>query len=90
MDVNFYFNNYNAIIKLSKFYLSRTNLSLQEIIKEEALKNNIQLNIDNIIIYDFHNDKTVSQKDDIINDQSTKYKIIIKPIICNCPLISKY
>ena len=38
LSSEFYFNNYNIIIKLTKLYISRSTLSIHEIIREEALK----------------------------------------------------
>jgi hypothetical protein len=90
MNIIFTFNYYNNIININKNYINKTLLSIEEIIYEESLKQNIQLNLDNIIIYDQINNKIITNKNEILKNNNTHYKIIIKPISCNTHQISKY
>lgn len=90
--IEFTFNYYTNQIILPIFYLNNTKMGIKEIILEEVLKQGIMLNLNNIYIYDIGNNKMIETKDDIITSNTKKYKILIKPVVCNCDevMISKY
>jgi hypothetical protein len=90
--IEFIFNYYNCLISLPLKYLIETKIGIKEILLEEALKKGIHLNIDNIIIYDLSKNKCIESINEIITSDTKKYKIIIKPIICDTEhiMISKF
>jgi hypothetical protein len=56
---------------------------LKTIIKEECLENEIILFEDNIVLYDYENEKIINIIEDLILNKTTKCAIMCIPIVCN-------
>lgn len=89
-NINFKFNHIKKTFGLSVEYILDTiknsnikNKTLKTIIKEECLRNNIILQEDNIVLYDFENDVFINEINDLIVNKTKSCTIIILPIECN-------
>ena len=82
-DINFKFNNVRKTFNLSLKYILDTKAKIKNILKEECMKNNIILQEENIVLYDFENDVFINEINDLINNKTKSCTIIIIPIECN-------
>ena len=91
-NIEFTFNYTKQKIILSLEYILSSNKELKElkeiktlktILKEECMKNQIILQEDNIVLYDYEHDYIISEIDDLILYKTSKCAIMCIPIVCN-------
>ena len=89
-NIDFNFNHIKNTFGLSVEYILDTiknsnikNKTLKTIIKSECLRNDIILQEENIVLYDFQNDIFINEINDLIFNETKACTIIILPIECN-------